>query len=46
LRLLLAGVLVSTQIPGLIGDEPEIAAYYRQLVLKLYQVSLPDPAAG
>lgn len=40
------GVLVSTQILGLIGDEPEIAAYYRQLVLKFYQVSLPDPAAG
>ena len=36
------GVLVSTQVLGLIGNEPQIAAYYRQLVRKFYGVSLPD----
>jgi len=35
------GIFVSTQILGLIGDEPEIAAYYRQLVKKFYGVELP-----
>ncbi len=35
------GIFVSTQILGLIGDEPEIAAYYRQLVAKFYGVQLP-----
>jgi CubicO group peptidase (beta-lactamase class C family) len=35
------GVLVSTQILGLIGDQPEIAAYYRQLVKRFYNVELP-----
>lgn len=40
------GVFVTTQILGLIGDQPEIAAYYRQLVLKFYKVRLPDPAPG
>ncbi|HSS02587.1 MAG TPA: hypothetical protein VLM79_36250 [Kofleriaceae bacterium] len=39
------GVLVSTQILGLIGDQPQIAAYYRQLVKKFYTVDLPDPTA-
>src|SRR5688572_10922947 len=34
------GVLVSTQILGLIGIEPEIAAYYRQLVKKFYNRDL------
>jgi len=35
------GVLVSTQILALINDQPEIAAYYRQLVNKFYHVELP-----
>lgn len=35
------GVLVSTQILGLIGAEPEITAYYRQLSKKFYNVALP-----
>ncbi len=35
------GVLVSTQILALINDQPEIAAYYRQLVKKFYNVELP-----
>jgi hypothetical protein len=35
------GVFVSTQILDLIGDQPEIAAYYRQLVQKFYKVRLP-----
>jgi hypothetical protein len=29
------------QILALIGDQPEIAAYYRQLVKKFYKVTLP-----
>jgi CubicO group peptidase (beta-lactamase class C family) len=37
------GVLVSTQILGMIGDQPEIAAYYRQLVKKFYKIDLPKP---
>ncbi|MEO7730944.1 MAG: serine hydrolase domain-containing protein [Kofleriaceae bacterium] len=37
------GVFVSTQILGLIGDQPQIAAYYRRLVAKFYHVELPDP---
>jgi CubicO group peptidase (beta-lactamase class C family) len=39
------GVFVSTQIIDLIGDQPEIAAYYRQLVKKFYKVTLPRIAA-
>jgi CubicO group peptidase (beta-lactamase class C family) len=35
------GALVSTEILGLIDDQPEIAAYYRQLVAKFYHVALP-----
>ena len=35
------GIFVSTQILGLIGEEPEIAAYYRQLIMKFYGVELP-----
>ena len=35
------GIFVSTQILGLIGNEPGIAAYYRQLVKKFYGVELP-----
>jgi len=35
------GVMVSTEILDLIGDQPEIAAYYRQLVRKFYKVELP-----
>lgn len=41
------GALVSTQILALINDQPEIAAYYRQLVKKFYKVELPVlPAAA
>jgi CubicO group peptidase (beta-lactamase class C family) len=39
------GVLVSTQILELIGDQPEIAAYYRQLVKKFYGIDLPKLSA-
>jgi hypothetical protein len=39
------GALVSTQILELIGDPPEIAAYYRQLVKKFYKVTLPRIAS-
>jgi len=40
------GAPVSTQILALINDQPEIAAYYRQLVKKFYNVALPVlPAA-
>jgi CubicO group peptidase (beta-lactamase class C family) len=38
------GVLVSTQILGIVGVAPEIAAYYRQLVKKFYNVELPVPS--
>lgn len=38
------GIYVSTQILGLLGREPEIAAYYRRLVGKFYGVELPPPA--
>lgn len=40
------GVMVSTQILGLIGTEPEITAYYRQLVKKFYNVDLPQPPSS
>lgn len=39
------GVLVSTQILDLTNDQPEIAAYYRQLVKKFYGVDLPRLSA-
>ncbi|MEO1082682.1 MAG: hypothetical protein AAFY88_00410, partial [Acidobacteriota bacterium] len=37
------GILVSTQILGLIGQQPEIAAYYRRLVRQFYGVELAPP---
>ncbi len=37
------GIFVSTQILGLIGSEPNIAAYYRQLVGKFFDIELPNP---
>ncbi|MEO0883662.1 MAG: serine hydrolase domain-containing protein [Pseudomonadota bacterium] len=37
------GVFVTTEILGLIGHEPDIAAYYRALVAKFFDVSLPLP---
>ncbi len=40
------GIFVVTQILTLLGEEPEIAAYYRQLVEKFYAVELPDIATG
>ncbi|MEM8995945.1 MAG: serine hydrolase domain-containing protein [Acidobacteriota bacterium] len=39
------GILVSTQILGLIGQQPEIAAYYRRLVRQFYGVELAPPGA-
>ncbi|MEM1181126.1 MAG: serine hydrolase domain-containing protein [Acidobacteriota bacterium] len=37
------GIFVSTQILGLLGQQPEIAAYYRRLVRKFYGVELAAP---
>ncbi len=34
------GIFVSTQILDIIGDEPEIAAYYRQLIERFYATTL------
>jgi len=38
------GIFVTVRILELIGDEPDIAAYYRQLVKKHYGVTLPPLA--
>ncbi len=38
------GIFVVTQILGLSGNFPEIAAYYRQLVRKFHSLDLSDPA--
>lgn len=35
------GIFVTTRILGLIGDYPELAGYYRQLVEKFYNIKLP-----
>jgi len=41
------GIFVTTRVLELIGDEPDMAAYYRQLVKKHYHVTLePLPAAA
>jgi len=40
------GIFVTVRILEQIGDEPDIAAYYRQLVKKHYGVALPPLANG
>ena len=37
------GIFVTTRILGLVGDYPELASYYRQLVGKFYNPEIPAP---